>query len=658
MQKPLKLIFGPIKDRDDVGKRRKVPVEQRARYRSTHSHIDSPFPVRNTSLLDYRAGIQRRQRIHPSAPDVRISIGGRTVPPGVSSSTGQRRGHWTSERRSSRAVSSLLLLDDESPRAFNNNERLGNGSTGSEKTTLLLEDSSRVSSNHGSDGVSRLSQKSSALSGEQRSRQEDLHGHSNASQGQGRAGVTADSLARLQRDFQKHTSPGKKSSRHPHKQVAPEVDLRRRLRSGKEVFSSSSASVHHPQPHTSKKFFLLREGSLQLTESNLAQLGNAKPTVSSSQLLENDIWRKWVQHESEDEQEDDRLSDNLLGNEWISPGMSMTTPLTRLPNKYVLDDDAYSTGLEEPFHPGQLLMEQDDAFGKSSHKDASSQWEGTEQDGHEGDSMEVQNVTTRSRDNAILIENYEEGLMESSNARKSSQDFGPPAEALPPREPPVVTQTKEDPDDVWRKFVFGSSDGSDSPDPNAADNTNIFGRGPGQSSIIAHPSSEEGLDADFHSIPPTQPITPRMPQDTENTSFLTTSYQSHSVVRPSPQTISPARDGKISMHASNGSAPTSTSALASTSRAIHARPSSSSSHTGYNDTLRSQKKVVFTKPEPFIERNSNVDTPQDLEPLYIGRRITGKDEKGVSESKGNRARKASEFLHPEEQDELKSIEDD
>lgn len=663
MQKPLQLTFGPIRGGDDIGKRRKVPTEQRAKYRSAQSRIDSPFQARNRSLQDYRGGGQQRQRIHPSAPDVRISIGGRTVPPGVSSSTGQRGVPSTNGRRSSRAVSSLLLLDDENFRGFHNNQRSRDWSVRSEETSLLLEDSLRAASHHGLDEASRLSQRVSALSSKQSPSQDDSYRRCDEFRDPGKAGVTADSLAKLQRTLQKNPSPGAKLPRRSHKQDSPEVDLRRSLRSGKEVFSSSSTSIRHPQPHTSKRFFLLREeGSSQVTKSNVAQLGNSKPTVSPSQLLENDIWRKWVKPQSEAEDEDERFSDDLMGIGWVSPGLSITPP-ARLPSRYLPADDAYSSELEEPFRPGQLLVEQDNATCKSTHEDASSQWDGEEQGEYEGGLIEPQSIATISKGSGKHIENGtlsndEKDIEEARNAATSSQGVGPPTEPLPPLELPVAVQPDEDSDEVWRRFVFGSSDEPESSDPGAAQHTGIFGRGPGQSSIIAHPSSGQVVDGDLQSVSPMQPTNSKGSPSVDNASCPTNSHWSNSIPQPSAQLISPARDGRTSMHASNGSALSSSFELAPTYRADHASSPSSSSHTGRSDSLRPQKKVVFTKPKPFIGRNSNLDTPQDEEPLYIGRGLGENDEDGVTQPKRTRVRKASNFPDPNEQDELESIEDD
>ncbi|KAG4437024.1 hypothetical protein IFR05_007485 [Cadophora sp. M221] len=669
MQKPLQLAFGPVRGGDDIGKRRRVPVEQRAKYRSAQSHIDSPFPARNRSLRDYRGGGPQRQTIHPSAPDVRISIGGRTVPPGVSSSTGQRGVPSTSGRRSSRAVSSLLLLDDGSPQDFHNNQRSRDRSVGSEETSLLLEDSSRAASHRGLDEASQFSRQVLALPGNQHPNEDNAYERSDELHDQGKAGVTADSLAKLQRNLQKHPSPIEKLLRRSHKQVTPEVDIRRSLRSGKEVFSSSSTSIQHPQPHTSKRFFLLREDdSSQATKSNVAQLGNSKTMLSPSQLLENNIWRKWVNSECEAENEYDRFSDDFMGIGWVSPGLSITPP-ARLPSRYLTAEDANLSELEEPFRLGQLLVEQDNASNKSTHEDALNQWAGEEQESHEEeqreheeDLVEPWNITASSRGTGIHTgndtpSNEEEDCVEALHALTSSQGMNPLTEPLPLLEPPVM-QPEEDSDEVWRRFVFGSSDEPESPDPGTAQHADIFGRGPGHSSNIAQPSSGQVMDVDFDSMSPAELATSKRSPYVDNSSWLTHSHWPNSTTKPSAQHISPARDGRSSMHAPNGSDPSSSLGLAPTCRAVHASSPSSSSHTGYNESLRPKKKVVFTKPKPFIGRDSNVDAPQDEEPIYIGRELRRDDENEAGRSKRKRMKKASKFPDPNEQDELESMEDD
>ncbi|PVH89369.1 hypothetical protein DL98DRAFT_100809 [Cadophora sp. DSE1049] len=338
--------------------------------------------------------------------------------------------------------------------------------------------------------------------------------------------------------------------------------------------------MHHPKPRTSKRSVLLQEGSSQLAESNLAQLGKPKPTVSSSQQLQDEIWRSWVAPDSESEEEDDQSHKEHLGNGWISPGPSMAPPV-RPPTRFIPGEDAYSSELEAPDDPDQFQdMELYDGSERSNHEDASSQGEVDGEGEDEGHTMESLNVVTSSQDVRAST-----GYRTSSNGEGGSADIEVPqlptdrgVEPVPDLTLPAphdTLQSEEDPDDIWRKFVFGSSDEVESPDHSAAGRTNVPGRDLGHSSIIAHPSSGQIVDDGLHSQSPAQPA-PSQP------SKFTGNSRVPSMAQSNPVLSSPARDGRTSIYASKRSVPSSSSGLAPTLRAVHANSPSSISNSNYS----------------------------------------------------------------------------
>lgn len=653
IQKPLELVYSSVKDGNDIGRRRKVKQGQRAKYRSAQSHIESPFQARSRPHAYNDPWMEHIERDQPVAPDVRISIGGRTVPPGVSSSTGKRRGPSTSGRGSSRAVSSeVLLLGSERSRGlFNNEHTRDRYETFGNPDSLLLE-SSRATPHRRRDKASQRSHSLLALS----NYDDFLGSNEDQDQDKGWVGVTADSLAKLQHDFQGRGSPGGKSSNRSREHATPRVDLHRSLRPGQEVFSSSTAPMHHPRPRTSKRSVLLQEGSSQLAESNVAQLGKPKATVSSSQQLEDEIWRSWVAPESEDEVDDNQIFEGILGNGWLSPGPSMAPP-ERSPTRSNPGEDVYSSELEAPDDPDQFQdMELDDGSERSNHEDASSSQEKANGEGEDEEyTIESLDVVTSSQDIGVST-----GDRTSSNVERGSADVEAtqlptdrgveqaPDHALPA--PHDTLQSEEDSDDIWRKFVFGSSVKGGSPDLSAAGCTNGSGKDLNHSPIIAYPSLGQIVGNGFHSQSTAQPTTSQLSNFTGNSRVP-------SMTQSNPVSSSPACDGRTSMYASNGSVPSSSSKLAPTSRAVHASSPSSISQSEYSHSRDRQHQVVFTKPRPFIGRNSKMDAAGAEEPLYVGSRLRDHGEY-ITGPKRKRDKHMSRFAEPDEQDELESIEDD
>ncbi|KAF7883397.1 uncharacterized protein EAF02_005317 [Botrytis sinoallii] len=80
-----KLKFNQPRHDEDIGRRRKVKGGHRARYSKLQTRISSPFAARNNHMREQ----QEAGYVEGSLPknDVRISIGGRIVPPGISSSS-------------------------------------------------------------------------------------------------------------------------------------------------------------------------------------------------------------------------------------------------------------------------------------------------------------------------------------------------------------------------------------------------------------------------------------------------------------------------------------------------------------------------------------------------------------------------------------------
>ncbi|KAL2071427.1 hypothetical protein VTL71DRAFT_12662 [Oculimacula yallundae] len=644
LQKPLQLAFNSVKNDNDIGRRRTVTNGQKAKYTSAPTHIVSPFAAKTRPLERYD-NVRQPFRAHPSIPDVRISIGGRTVPPGVSSSIGQHRGPSASEKRSPRVVSSeVLLLDRESSRDLYNNNNSRAASERSNETSLLLDSYSESAHQH-LDTASQHSHSQQAFPGYYNSRQDNFGVDHHE-----RARMTAYSLPKLPRNSQRLSISDYNVSGRPRRKIVTAVDLRQSLRTGEEIFSSSSASLHCPKPQTSRRSVLLREGSSQLAESNIAQFGNQEPVISSSQILQNSIWRTWVAPRSEEQEDDDRLLDTLeLG--FTSAGVS-TSPPARLPSTSVPEEDTYSTELEEPLLFDQMQEDNDDVSALSNDDDVYDQPDEQGYNGYEEETAEATNVETSSLVNGMSVEHmpsdYEESIVEKIHDASRSPRIDSPIRDqrldLPPLEPHVSLQPAEDPDEVWRKFVFGSSDKPQSSYPSAAEQVD---------SIVAHPSSRQDLEGNFQSVSPPRPAKIKASDPFP----LPATHLSYAMAEPGLRRSSPSRDGRTSLQASNGSALSSSSELASNAMAVHAKSPLSTSYTDLSGSSRPQRRIIFSKPKPFIGRKSKTGIQSAEEPLYIGRPLRGNQEedlRGLERKRGM----GPNFADTDEQDELESIEDD
>ena len=267
IQQPMELRFTYPVHGENVGRRRKITDGHRARYSAKQTAISSPFVTRKLIQSPYNSRTHDQGR-ELGRSDVRISIGGRVVPPGISSSTEPSRRHRTSDHsrlldHTPRASSDVMLLDNEG--VSKRYEKLG---------WVQLSD------RHGEDrGLSSGSLEYS-IDGEQPKLHESLRG----------SGSLLDTNSKY--------SPlrPKRVTGVPRKSATSGSPI-------PGVFTSSSASMHHPKPQSSKVSALLRSDTSDNAESTFAHVGKIKPAVPSSQALENEVWETWMAPLKDDEEE-------------------------------------------------------------------------------------------------------------------------------------------------------------------------------------------------------------------------------------------------------------------------------------------------------------------------------------------------------------------
>ncbi|KAH8796700.1 hypothetical protein BGZ57DRAFT_723530, partial [Hyaloscypha finlandica] len=257
IQRPLRLSFTSPRKEENIGRRRKITDGHRARYSSKQLHITSPFPNKRRLLVNQsssQGGLQNRE---PPRTDVRISIGGRVVPPGVSSSSAPRRmgSHSTTAYGRSQTTSPDMMLLDPNASAGHESPRTASKPEGKDHHPV--------------------------------GHQNNLEPYPNIRH----AGITP--------------TP---ENNNPYP---------RRL-----IFSSSTASIHHPAPQSSRVSVLLRSASSDVAESTMAQVGKNKPVIPSSQVLENEIWETWIAPEQKYDYSSDYNEQGGVQRVPISPGVS------------------------------------------------------------------------------------------------------------------------------------------------------------------------------------------------------------------------------------------------------------------------------------------------------------------------------------------------
>lgn len=286
VQRPLQLAFTSPDHAELVGRRRKVADNHRARYNSKmQSFVRSPFAAHNQIHLPYNQARQEMARLGMS--DVRIAIGERQVPPGISSSSVTGRGREPSVhsylfRHSQGSSPDIMLLDDDEV----TRRRLRASEEGTYSTGQIygyLPDQY-----NGEWNIPRRRDTENSEHEYQSSWASVSHGD--------------DCGDRF------HTARGAS------------------VKGGQPIVSSSNTSLQHPVPLSSRTSVLLRSDSAEITASVVAQVGKGNPIVPSSQAVDNEIWESWVGpvFDENSQQESENINCQRVGTRRmpISPGIS------------------------------------------------------------------------------------------------------------------------------------------------------------------------------------------------------------------------------------------------------------------------------------------------------------------------------------------------
>jgi hypothetical protein len=452
-QRPLQMTFPSPKHGDNFGRRRKVTDGHQARYAS-----------RQPTLPPFAASTRpspRQKRSHRGKTDVRIHIGDRVVPPGISSSTApskRTRGHSTPRRiRDQPHVpsSDVMLLDnDEVLRSMSQNGV-------NESYENLFDDQDDVISKW--DPHRRSSYPPSKESADE----EDYRDYQTGRDGQ-----------QVNGEDDQYAGDEYDSTQDFHIHFPMEVGIRyiseRSISPIAVGTSFSSTLIKHPIPQSSKVSSILRCDSSEVANSTVAQVGKVKTVVPSSQVLENEIWETWMAPLYDEKPFPGQVDEEDVEQERsISPGNS-TAPARRLTRhsarhyqmKNVEVDDETASEVDKASR-----MVNPSIPGSSSTAD------------HSGRRELRCNVLRRDPEGPSKSGRFEEPMRGTENLNKKTtwtsdthtrKAGGRPEDqmgnlgVLPNgitaaklslgAQPKSVEKKEEDPDAIWRKFVFGSDE--------------------------------------------------------------------------------------------------------------------------------------------------------------------------------------------------------
>jgi hypothetical protein len=389
-----------------VGRRRRITEGHRARYASKQSQITSPFArrVRHQSSGDSVA--HSRQRVQGRG-DVRIWIGGRVVPPGIRSSSAPSQSHKSAhiQRHSQRASSDVMLLDNKGTESRSEGHQFTK-----EPIEVRTEERGRYK------GVS--------------SRQLG----NNLGQNEPEINESADMEVPVPESYPKSSHQFKR--RNPNNNSTAPNPIEPPIF---EVFSSSSTSIHHPMPRSSKVSVLLRSNSSEAAQSTVAQVGKTKPVVPSSQVLDNEIWETWMA--PLDDVEEPSSTGNLNGLDTEEGGISISPGVSVSP--LVLRGNQSRVSCPSPAASSQDLVASASSLGRSTDRSCSPR----------------AGMTDDVSEEEQLHSQEELGREVEGNAIKSTIGF--PEKVGPKGSHKSQTQPKKsgkepDLDEIWRKFVLGS----------------------------------------------------------------------------------------------------------------------------------------------------------------------------------------------------------
>ncbi|KAN0112802.1 hypothetical protein V8E51_005753 [Hyaloscypha variabilis] len=590
IQRPLQVAFVSPTKEENIGRRRKVVDGHRARYSSKQLHITSPFSSSKQLLANQRSSQERLQAKEPPRTDVRISIGGRVVPPGVSSSSAPRRtgSHLTITHKRSQTTSSDVMLLDASGSvtqgsplvAFNDLPAFSHSTA---RPRIDHDGQCFIPNDTASDG-----------------RKANYITYEDGNIGGRRAVVHSETVWEQKNQYLNNHHGNVEPYPKPRRDATTPAVEKDDTRPRRLIFSSSTASIHHPAPQSSRVSTLLCSASSDIAESTMVHVGKNKPVIPSSQVLENEIWETWIASEQNCGHLSDYADFNEHGHIWgvsISPGLS-----------------AYHA------HWGLNSVGDDEEHER---------W-------FELQGPDLEEAVSSSQVLSIPVSGNSDELARLSPELAQREAVEELPKAIAPKlvDIPFI---QEDQNESWMKFLFGGIgdelNASSPPlEPTAMPirtaellGTSVLAQASDTTPAIANP--KHSLRADFVSAAPssTSRVTSRVTQASPCPSG---SRYGEPHVEMAPTVDSPPWNGRASIQAEKGSITTPNSASASASLIV--QPTSLSPHSEIVEAAnlyRPQgKRITFTRPKPFVGRKSKLDITGQSESLHIGRSLVDEGE--------------------------------
>jgi len=548
---------------------------RRARYQSRQSNITSPFAHRRRPSC-----IPRREDSHARGQknDVRIVIGGKVIPPGLSSSSVAARVRSRSVTGSSGSLNqfsdTMLLEGGDAQKTYAsemrgeddidhpwNASRSSHTPLGHYERGILVDQQKDVvgtlQTRAKSPKAPRVYYKSVGYAADDSQRHEILDTHA--------------------------TSPN------------DETELKQDVRENERFFvvSSQPSSIYHPVPQSSKVSSLLCLDSLDTDGTNIANVGVSEQTGRGFYSVEDEIWATWIippSDEEEGRQESDSHNNDHTAKRTssISPGISIIIANGRM-EKRRAHEESRSSPLQTPDH--------------------------TE-------------VPRLGNQRSVM-----EGFVDQ---QRHTATVSPPLRILTPIKDSIAgkavdQEVQDDLDQIWRRFIFGGD----------SDEVEHTGPKPALETIgCAHTLENISIIGTRDTVTP--PDSPRYGCTSEaalpaltwssdlSSSDISPNVDSISIIAQ-PTSLTPGDRGSVASlqqvdegetitlftHTSNGSS--MEVGIGTSSASIIVQASSSPSEIDRNESSISvpPRKVIFTKPAPFT--GTTASRAKIERPLHIGR---------------------------------------
>ena len=598
---PIRFVFASPTHGDKVGRRRKVTDGHKARYSSRQSRLPSPFALKIRQHSPQYPDRQdyRRER---GKSDVRISIGGRVVPPGISSSSAPSR-HRTHSAHTQLletcvASSDVMLLDNDN---------------GFAPAQIRKQDTLKIK------------------------------GYSHRKDRRREGNDT------VEEDFPK------KSSQHQSSHIATSSTQDISPENDSLIFSSSSVSMQHPKPRTSQVSVLLRSSSSDLANSTTAHVGKPKPVVPSSQVLDNKIWESWAG--AQEDNHDNVDSQSWAIEEQLSPGVSMANCIDRDGAAKIFSHQT------PPLRVDSASNLSSHRTATPSLETADLVADGAEMSNQMSPSEVALSVQDRSQRDQAMIDKELEDILENSEFRQSpsleptapdkshpKSNYIPDPDELWKRFVFDDSDEKEFNEDHKSRLISAVRVKALPPSSLIM---NTSGSGPPSQPITSSRSSRSWVyheRDENYSFPTTRgPGTNSEPASDQRLDHRTSDWQSQGRDPKSPHTQSPVKRFHGDPFLSSSSVRTHDSIIVNPDSSLG---DSTSTRPPPTSIVEQSRKVLFTRPKPFVGTKSGTVVAQK-DPLHIGRRLPGERDWNVSK----KTREHDTYSLPSSTSDEESIED-